>query len=261
MSKQRVYWSTAEKRILAILVAEKLKQDPNVNTVYYVNAVQEESFPPERRRFITGMSQAPWLETAAYLHLKELHRLDALEEFATRPEPKCVSSLSDVELASELLGRLAKLLSPVLKPIVQDSVNESLATAFSQNMLDNAAKSAMATYLQSLNASASVPPRQTLDKKKKKKMVVLVGLKPNQYNDVQEEFGRFFDLRLWNAESNPMTQLKSLSANAFKIIGLVDFMSHDQTEAICSVNEPAYIRSSGGITTVKRHLADCLETA
>lgn len=169
--------------------------------------------------------------TSDLLVMELLERISADRE--VRSELKDIKSLFNDSIAG-----LREFITKELKAIQKDQLDYLI-------MLSDQIKAIQ------INPVTAIPISSA--PKKHRKMVLLVCLKKNQFNEVAGDFEDIFDLRLWN-QDEAIEKLKSLSSNAYKIFGMTDFMSHSFTEAINSVNHDAFIPFTGGVTTLKNNL-------
>lgn len=86
-----------------------------------------------------------------------------------------------------------------------------------------------------------------------KPKVWLLGLKPNQFNEVVSVWGQRFDLRLVEStRSSP----KIPAAPGAHVIAMTDFCSHSMLEAIRNNQSIIYHPIAGGVTSIKKALND-----
>src|SRR6185312_5227914 len=104
--------------------------------------------------------------------------------------------------------------------------------------------------------------RPTLPRTKRENMksVLIVGLRGAQMEIVKAEFGARLDLRFHGADESK-DALKAKAASADVTVGFTDFMSHS-IEAVAQARSPNYIRSGGGMTSLRSTLENlCREEA
>lgn len=243
-----IYWTDKEKTDLAASTFAMLKKDPSLSEIQCLNLAQK-ALPPSRQRLIVSKQSIPWL----FDELKILRNLDfkrisnSETHIPVKPDAKPMESKPSVDLNKlfdELISRALKSFIVEITPIIEKAIESKIK---SLNLAET-----IAEYLD------TKPPEIKLDKRKKK-MVLLINLMPVQFADVSKEFSRVLDLKMWSDEGG-YDQLRSLCFSASRIYGMTDHMSHKIDGVIKNTNAGAYVRFSGGISTLKDMLRVlCLE--
>jgi len=90
-----------------------------------------------------------------------------------------------------------------------------------------------------------------------RKKVIVVGLLPVQTNEVQKEFGAFYDLRFFHSNT-PVPQIRESMKKVDFAVMMTNFVSHSTQTAMRS--HPGFIYCNGNSTALKMKLREKLET-
>jgi hypothetical protein len=245
-SKLRVTWTSSEKRKIAEHVYEQLKLNNRLSLVTAVNNAQKEVLIKDRQRTINWLGHVKFLE-------QELSSIQRERDHAAggkfaEPAPTTDETPAIDETSVDLTSLTTDVLISALVGRVVDTVTTQVLDAVRVELQDQLSelttKLLSGLQLQVVPMSVQTP----VVSKEKRKRIVLVRLKPIQFNEVEKHFGHIFDLRLWDESTGTHQQLQSMCQSAHKIYGMTGFMSHAQDAAVVAANRKAYVRFTGGVT-------------
>lgn len=87
--------------------------------------------------------------------------------------------------------------------------------------------------------------------KERLRVVLIVGLLPQQAGIITAEFGNCFDLRFWKNESTQ--KLQGMARGAARVLVMVSKVSHSSCDAISAAGVP-FVRIGGGLSMLRQHL-------
>jgi hypothetical protein len=209
--KTRIWWTDIEKEEITKRAANIIFKNPGTSQLDALRRSQESFLPKERRRVVITISSVPWFPE---LLNKEM---DALKKALAQPperevieqvifEPMKLTEVPTEHLISELIRRIltaggSGLVSQVNNTIAQTIHNE-LPGAISR-----------------LREKTNVVSREHLKK------ILVIGLLPEQINEVQKMFDTSFELSFWTDGDSKSLQQKAPHQD--KIYIMKRFISHN----------------------------------
>lgn len=109
-------------------------------------------------------------------------------------------------------------------------------------------------------ASAIVETKEEAKERKRKLMILIVNLLPIQFNEIQKQFGEYFDLRSWEGTKGSHTTLKALVGSAYKVYAGTDHIRHSDDTKLSKTAGDRYVRFTGSVSKLRSLLAAELET-
>jgi len=235
-SKQRIYWEDDEKLSIAKAAAHLLLTKPGMSYTEALKKSQEQILPASRRRTIIALTAVPWYEPLLKKELEE-QRKTLFHSTETRIVERHVTiplGLSDVsteDLISELLKRIFKQ--------QVDNFWSKLHVSF-----DDMVKKELIKRI-----TMPLPEQVKMGPKK----VLIVGLLPEQQNDVVREFKDCFKLYFWK-DGQPR-QLRAIATNCEKVYLMRKFISHSTQDIVKAANTSVDV-IQGGMSDLKAVLEE-----
>jgi hypothetical protein len=194
---------------------------------------------PDYRRFgklPPSPSQMPWLPPM-------------LEEISKRPATSPDKVVAVPETGYEIIPETPAAPAPASAPTLD--MQAMMMAAFEKVAREQFAAAGVTT-----GAPASINGVKTAEKKiDTRKKVIVVGLLPVQTNEVQKEFGAYYDLRFFHSNT-PVPQIRESMKNVDFAIMMTNFVSHSTQSAMRS--HPGFIYCNGNSTALKMALKERL---
>lgn len=201
---------------------------------------------PEYRRFGKlphSPSQMPWLPPI----LEEISKRSATSQDKIVPEPEGGYEIIPEQPAAPAPAPAIDM-QAVIANAIAVAVQEQVKALMGGN-LTGAVASAMAPVINSAKPAEKKP-----DMRKK---VIVVGLLPVQTNEVQKDFGSFYDLRFFHSNT-PIPQIRESMKNVDFAILMTRFVSHSMATAMRT--HPGFIFCDGNSTALKMKLKEKLSS-
>lgn len=222
--KSKVFLEHEEKLIFATQVYLLQKQFPGIEWKYVLKKANE--YLPEDRRVGAFQSAKAigWLEKYKAMAEKQL------AEEAAKPV-------------------IAEPVSAPVAPVAQNpSLVDILAKMFEPMVAEALQKAAMNAGI--VPSAAPVAPAPEVLKGKEK--VLIVGVQPNQGQEIQKEFGRHFDFKIFDSNVTA-EKIKANIAFTDHAILMTRFVSHSTQSAMRG--HPGFIFCNGTVVALKDQLA------
>lgn len=253
--KHPVFLNKEEKIIFAEAIFEVLHSNKGLTHGQCLIEANKK-MPPDRQLCTTiiGFKQIKWLPPL----LEEIRAKKAKEnedkkiaealaakeaEEAAKPQPE---EIHPVELSHALppVVDLNKLVIDAIVAAVRTSVQQIVQSPQLQNAIQDAITPQSAT------------PKVLEQHQDTRRKVLVVGLLPVQYNEVQKDFGRYFDLRFKDANC-PVPQIKESMKNTDFAVLMTKFVSHSTANAMRA--HPGFFFCNGNSTALKMLLKEKLQ--
>ena len=188
----------------------------------------------------------------------KLRRLQSLVLPVTRCKAM-TNSNSSVKVREEMLKLENR---PKTKPveiqenIVHEHKVETLAVSSIDSIIESLAKELVKSFVGHLRIALSESVEDDLSKflpakgiiKSHKKRILVIGLMPQQAAIINLEYGNKFDIRFEDSSVSPGA-LKGKADTMDTVLGMVNFMGHDQQDMVRYVKD--YRRVAGGLSSLR----------
>jgi len=217
-SKARVWWTDEEKTELIKRAANIIYKNTGLSTLEALRRAQEQALPKERQRPINTLTAIPWYKPALDKQVEE-HKKAVITEHVKIVEeiisiPMQLSEVKTDDLIAELLKRIFTAGGSGIVGLISNSMVQALREELP----------AAITRLQKQTKVAT----QTRQKK-----ILILGLLPEQTNEIQKALGSAFDFTFWK-DANP-DSLKQTAPHQDKIYIMKRFIGHTHQELLNSV--------------------------
>jgi len=200
---------------------------------------------PTHRRFAktpNSPSQMPWLPSV-------------LDEISKRPLSSPDKIISEPKNDHEIIPEVPAALAPPPAIDMQAIIANAIAIAVQQQVQ---ALMGGGINLTGAIANAMAPVNNAKIAEKKpdiRPKVIVVGLLPVQTNEVQKEFGAFYDLRFFGSNT-PVPQIRESMKNVDFAVMMTKFVNHSTQSAMRS--HPGFIYCNGNSSALKMALKEKL---
>ena len=274
MRSYNIRWSQEDKEALIQDVCEQIMANENLSVLNALYAAQYRILPKNKRKDELG-GFSTWLnKTIVEDRIKQIKLEQPKEALKIIENNKNLSletmipsllNLADNYITNKLEtiidGKLNKIINSTVTEYKQPDFTEikqsEIKVNFDETKLIESIKEQLDEFLtkqEMLALKNKIAENNT--KPDKKPMVLLINLLPDQFNEIEKDFGELFDLRKWSDGKDSYGTLKSLASKATKIYGMTDKMKHHVDKTISNVNLPNYVRFTGGMTTLKKLLSE-----
>jgi hypothetical protein len=187
---ERVYWDDEEKRKLIESVFVMRQNDPDSSLISIINRAQAQ-FPPDRQRNIPSVKVIPWLSDGLKERFRDMReKARALDSAKTEAN---AAKQNQTELRQQLNGLVEKARKDALKRLdTEDLVIEIMARMDASN---NALLARVEALERKVGNGAPKPALASKPIAKKKPTILVVGMLPDQANNLQRRFQARADLR------------------------------------------------------------------
>lgn len=223
-----IRWTDEELNIVAKAMAKYLLNNPGESLPAAYNATKE-CLPKSRRRVIKSSSNfddsiIPMIKSHMIPDKAKVPEVKLIEKVVNIPYK--ISDIPTEELQTEIHRRQ-------FEPIIDTITNKVISKILSS--------------LPKIKSNISNPKP---DKKHLKK-ILIVGLLPEQQNEISKEFKGIYDLRYVKDES--IHQIKSIASNCDEIILMTKFIGHRHQDAAKS-SGVIYSYCNGAVSELKEIL-------
>lgn len=87
-----------------------------------------------------------------------------------------------------------------------------------------------------------------------KKMLLFINVFPHNWQVVKAEYGRRFDMRMWDGHHDSVSTLARLARNADRVYANTDVLTHPQDEKLRALAGSKYVRYTGSTSKIRRVL-------
>ena len=238
ITQSRIYWTNDEKTDLVQRAANIIYKNHGISALEALRRAQTQALPKERQRLINTLTAIPWYKPALDKQIDE-HKKKIITEQPIKIVQEVISipmQLSEVktdDLIAELLRRVFTAGGSGIVGIISNSMVQALREELP----------AAITKLQKQTKVAT----QTRQKK-----ILVIGLLPDQTNEIQKALGSAFDLTFWKDENTH--SLKQMIPYQDKIYVMKRFISHSTQDTLHSAN--ATFTLVPGATTELLHVME-----
>ena len=180
------------------------------------------------------------------------------------------ATVPETKDSAELLDAIQKLPNQIAESVTR-MLNDSdlaihmmyLTDALKENTKTMQALMQHRSYLPEavqVTPPATVETKEECKERKRKLMILIVNLLPIQFNEIQKQFGEYFDLRSWEGTKGSHTTLKALVGSAYKVYAGTDHMRHSDDTKLSKSAGDRYVRFTGSVSKLRSLLAAELET-
>jgi hypothetical protein len=205
---ERIYWNEIEKDKLCETTFGIFTNNPEGSLIQAINKAME-MMPPYRRRKIVTLGSVPWLLDYVKLKIQELKNYRK-KVIAAEPPP--------LPTTDELLKKATT--QQLMVTIIERLLTTQDKTLATLEELRKDIQNVLCTGPTGPTGAASLTKKDLTPKLGKKKFVV-VGLKPNQANEVKDRFADNFGVEFEFLETNKFRGLPSCDT-VFVMTGFVD---------------------------------------
>jgi hypothetical protein len=220
---------------IAKVAAQLMLNKPGLSYLDALKKAQEQILPVSRRRTIVTLITVPWYEPLIKKQLEEqrkalFHNVETkiIEKYVTIP--LVLSDVSTEDLLGEIMKRLFK------QQI--DNFWSKLHVSF-----DDMVKKELVRRI-------TMPPEQV---KVGPKKILIVGLLPEQQNEIIKEFRDCFKLYFW--KDGHTKQLRDIATNCEKVYLMRKFISHSAQDIVKAANTSVDV-IQGGMSDLKTILEE-----
>lgn len=93
-----------------------------------------------------------------------------------------------------------------------------------------------------------------VDRATRKKMLLFINVFPHNWQVVKAEYGRRFDMRMWDGHHDSVSTLARLARNADRVYANTDVLTHPQDEKLRALAGSKYVRYTGSTSKIRRVL-------
>ena len=222
----RVYWDDDEKRKLVDAVFVMRQNDPDSSLISIINRAQAQ-LPKDRQRNIPSVKAIPWISDALKLRFRGLRdKARALDNAKTE-------ATSAKQGQSQLKDRLNELVTKAREEAISKMSIEDLVVELASRMAIN--QQEVIDRIEALERRAPAPPRVDLSDPSigptgSKKTILVVGMLPEQENNLRAKFKGRVDLRFMRGND-----VKSTLPYAGHIILNGKFIAHKTQSRVKSL--------------------------
>lgn len=226
---ERIYWNEEEVQRLCEITFGIHTSNPQITLVQCLNKAMG-MIPPHRRRKIQTLTMVPWLiDYVRHQH----HELKEYRKRVIASEPPPPPSVEEVLLKATIPQIVSVLTTKLLG-----------VSAETQRVLTE-----MRQQFQALAAGQGAAQPQAPRRRK----LVIIGLKPNQANEVTERF-RTEDIEIQCIEANKYTGLPKCDS----VLCMTGFVDHSTYEA-AKTARPDMVHVNGGVTSLVNRIREYVD--
>ncbi|AVH85178.1 hypothetical protein RsoM2USA_250 [Ralstonia phage RsoM2USA] len=255
--KPKVFWTTREKELVSIEIANRMMKSPGESTLHAVQEAQAKVLPAERQRAIKTVTMVKDVVSDAFKRFKKLQDEPApppQEPIDHSPfDPVNLSSLQSMALHADIGMAMTTLVE-----VFADAFATKVVDKFIQRMGELAPTTVdpnplLKVATESLSAAMKRPARVKLP------TIVVAGLKGHQITEVENEFRDKAQIKFWTVDENPH-QLKVVCRDADYTIMMTKFISHSHEQTAKSAAGDRMLRVDGGISMLKSAINGLINT-
>lgn len=217
-----IRWTEEEHATVAAAIAKYLINNPGESIPAAYNATKS-CLPKSRQRDIKSSAN---LDESIFPLIK----------FNMLPR-----KISDVKLVEKIVNIPCKL-----SDVPTDELQAELYRRQFEPIIETITNKIIGTVLQALPKDHKL--QQPKHAKKHLKKILIVGLLPQQQNEISKDFKEIYDLKFVKDES--IQQIKSIAVNCDEIILMTKFISHRHQDAAKS-SGVIYSHCNGGVSELK----------
>jgi len=230
-SGTHIRWTEDEERLLVETACDILNDKPFMTFISLLRAAMEKALFPDRIRNIQSITTVKWFKPRVERTMKERATLkDVKSGIRQQPVEADISTLTTETLCNELTKRL--FFNQLTKWLDTSNIITRLSSEIVAGLRGSVAQKPV---------EIEVP---------KKTRVLIVGLLNEQRQQIQREWGEFFDLKF--CEGNT-PNLPDLARSCAVSVLMTKFTSHSQQESLKSVGAKI-LWCNGGVSDLERVL-------
>lgn len=224
---ERIYWNEIEKDKLCETTFGIFTNNPKGSLIQAINKAME-MMPPYRRRKIATLSSIPWLLDYVKLKMQELKNYRK-KVIAAEPPPL-----------------------PTTDELLKNATTQQLMVTIIERLLTTQDKTLATLEELRKDVQNVLCKKEVVDQTPKlgKKKFVIVGLKPNQANEVKDRFVDNFGVEFEFLETNKFRGLPSCDT-VFVMTGFVDHSVYN----LIKKARPDVIHVNGGVSGLVNKLS------
>lgn len=231
----KIKWTKEEIERIVFHAAYELRNENNPNIFLQIKKSQKSVLPPERQRNLKSADKVKAVIEMVYTKLYELSEVKSKESTSETP---IVPPNIEAMVENAVMKMLPSIMQGV-KAAVEESLNKnyydtvrSLATMFAEKQKES--------------------PVLVDNEPQKKPNVLVVGLLPNQENEVKKSFDSKINLRFVNSCGQNLHHLQDMAKYVDHIIVDTKFVSHSHTECLKGLKN--VIMAHGGLSKIRSTL-------
>ena len=239
----RINWVTSEKNKLVEktyeIMTEATYKGKSVSVLDAFRDAQREVLHPSRVRNIKALTTVPWLKKGlADLASEKESEGKALAEEEKMEELRKQNNLAEISTEKLLAELTSRMIANFIAPLTE-SIKQGILDSLQSNV--------------SISNEPTVkhkPFGQIPSRRDNKPVITIVGLLPDQTNEVKKYFGDKFSFNFW--KDGDTKTLRQYCSNSYRVVCVTSFISHPNEAVVISATEKGrYIRHNGGIKALK----------